>query len=282
MDVAIKEAKVSLQEGNRGFGAVIVRDNRVISSAHDEERTQRDPTAHAAVLAIRRAIAEIGPDLDGCGLICTYEPCPMCAGAVLASGIATVAFGISIEETLPQGGQQGNFSCREFFSRSGRPVEIVEGVLREECSLLYDQRVRSCIADLRDLDDRTASLLAERLSDKRLAWYETQDAETMWPGDSLLERAYRLFLAKLSITSHDAPVVRRSATRLVIHSRNFCPVLEACRILDLDTRRVCALVTEEPMDKLLKRLDPRLGFSRDYKVLRPHAPYCEEFITLAR
>ena len=77
MKVAIEEARVSLREGNRGFGAVVVKKNRIISRAHDCEETQADPTAHAEMGAIRDACVQLGKDLSSCAIVSTHEPCPM-------------------------------------------------------------------------------------------------------------------------------------------------------------------------------------------------------------
>ena len=67
---------------------------------------------------------------------------------------------------------------------------------------------------------------------------------------------------------------------LVLRSSNFCPTLEACRILDLDTRFVCRHLTEKPTTDLLRQIHPKLRFTRNYESLRPNAPYCEEMIIL--
>ena len=103
MKEAIAEARVSLREGNHGFGAVIVRENRIIASAHDTEETDADPTAHAESTVIRRACGIIGKDLSSCTLVCTHEPCPMCAGAIVWARIPVVAFGYAIADAVAQG-----------------------------------------------------------------------------------------------------------------------------------------------------------------------------------
>jgi len=68
--------------------------------------------------------------------------------------------------------------------------------------------------------------------------------------------------------------------RIIIHSKNFCPTLEACRILNMDTRFVCRHLTENPTTELIRQLHPRLRFCRNYEKLRPHSAYCEEMIVL--
>jgi hypothetical protein len=61
---------------------------------------------------------------------------------------------------------------------------------------------------------------------------------------------------------------------------NFCPTLEACRILELDTRNVCKKLNENSTGLLIRQLDNRLEFSRNYKKLRPYSEYCEEMIRI--
>ncbi len=96
---------------------------------------------------------------------------------------------------------------------------------------------------------------------------------------SIIDDAYNLFLRKLGITVNDAPIVKRGETKIVIHSKNFCPTLEACQILNLDTRCVCRLLTEYPTNELIRQLHPKLRFSRNYDKFRPHSTYCEEMIS---
>ena len=278
--MAIDEAKVSLREGNHGFGAVIIRNDEVVAMAHDTENTQQDPTAHAELTAIRIAAGKLGRRLDRCIILSTHEPCPMCATAILWSGMSTVVFGFSNKEAIQQGRRRINISCQELFDLAGKAVKVIPGAMRAECALLYNRKVRDCVAQLRDADDQQIDLLAQRLSEKRLAWFNALQQSRAHPDASPLECAYQVFLAKLSIAAKEAPIVERGTKQIVIHSRNFCPTLEACKILQLDTRHVCARLTEAPMDKLLKQVDPRLSFSRNYTSIRPYSAHCEETITL--
>ena len=94
------------------------------------------------------------------------------------------------------------------------------------------------------------------------------------------EQAYRLLLLRLGIPESQAPIIEKGPRRLVFHSRNFCPTLEACQILGLDTRRVCRLYNEGATQALVRQVDPRLCFRRNYEKLRPYAGYCEEIIEL--
>ena len=87
-------------------------------------------------------------------------------------------------------------------------------------------------------------------------------------------------MKKLGITASQAPVRHRDNNSLVLRSMNFCPTLEACKILAMDTRFVCRHLTEIPTTELLRQIHPGLRFTRNYERLRPHAPYCEEIIIL--
>lgn len=278
MQRAIAEAKISLREGNCGFGAVIVKDDQLIAKARDAEKTSGDATAHAEISAIRTASAALGRDLSGCVLVSTHEPCPMCATAMLWADISEIAYGCSIKEAIAAGRKRIDMSCREIYARAGKEILIHRGILNSECSVLYDNAVRLNIERLRDWNPNRLERLAQELSAKRLKWFSENRPLFETGGNDILDRAYQLFLYKLGITAAEAPVVSRNERSLVLHSRNFCPTLEACSILDLDTRFVCRHLTEKPTTELLRQLHPGLRFTRNYERLRPHSPYCEEFI----
>lgn len=75
-------------------GAVIVRDGEIIGEGHNRTKTDKDPSAHAEIVAIRAAAAKLGDErLTGCDLYVTLEPCPMCAGAISHARIARVYYG---------------------------------------------------------------------------------------------------------------------------------------------------------------------------------------------
>ncbi|MBG0776363.1 MAG: nucleoside deaminase [Desulfovibrionaceae bacterium] len=291
MPLAIREAEQSLREGNNGFGAVIAKDGEIVAVAHDTEETDQDPTAHAELNAIRQASARLGKDLSGCLLVATHEPCPMCAIAIVWARIGRVAVGYSIAEAIGQGRRRIDLPCETIFSAAGADVAVERGVARASCAVLYDRSVRNEVRRLRGAGPEEMAALNDALARRRLEWFAAQGvvqgsgqdpgpAPARWLADSPLESAYRMLLDKFGVSAAEMPVVERSATRIVFHSMNFCPTLEACRILRLDTRRVCAACNEEATDRLVKRIDPRLRFARNYGKLRPHAPYCEESISL--
>ncbi|WP_155912113.1 nucleoside deaminase [Methylobacterium sp. 77] len=93
LSLAFDAARRAAGEGEVPVGAVIVREGKVLSVAHNRPRALRDPTAHAEILAIRAACTEIGDErLVGCDLYVTLEPCPMCAGAISFARIRRVYF----------------------------------------------------------------------------------------------------------------------------------------------------------------------------------------------
>ncbi len=277
MRIAIEEARASLREGNHGFGALIIMEDRVLARAHDTEETEADPTAHAEMSAIRKACAQAGRDLSACVLISTHEPCPMCAAAIVWAGIKRVVFGYGIPDALSQGRRRIGISCEEMFQRAGAEIVVQKGILNKECSFLYNREVRAEIKKLRGAsDDRLLDLDKDRRA-RRIEWYRAE-SEKITTADDPLEKAYGVLLGKFGIEKDQAPVARRSEREIVFHSKNFCPTLEACGILGLDTRRVCRLYTEGSTDALVKQVDPALKFSRNYEKIRPYSEYCEEII----
>lgn len=278
IDIAIEEAKKSLRDGNSGFGAVIVRDNNLISKAHDTDSTSKDPTSHAEINAIRFASIKLEGDFNECMLISTHEPCPMCSTAIIWSGIKQVAYGYSIKDALNQGRKRINLTCNELFNRAGADISITSDVKKRECSLLYNHQVRENIKQLRNADSNKLEALAENLKSKRLGWFNTHKFQS--DVENPLDSAYELFLKKLGISPKEAPIISREKNKLVIHSENFCPTLEACKILGKDTREICKKINEEATQALLQQVDSRIVFRRNYNALRPYKPYCEEMIIL--
>ena len=93
MQAALEEARKAADAGEVPVGAVVVRDGAVIASAHNAPRGMADPTAHAEILALRRAAEVLGHErLEGCDLWVTLEPCAMCAGAIAHARIARVYY----------------------------------------------------------------------------------------------------------------------------------------------------------------------------------------------
>jgi len=105
MDMALDEARAAGERGEVPVGCVLVRDGEVIARAGNRTLADRDPTAHAEMLAIRQAAATVDSErLEGCDLYVTLEPCAMCAGAVAFARIRRLYYGAAD----PKGGAVDN------------------------------------------------------------------------------------------------------------------------------------------------------------------------------
>ena len=94
MSLALEEARAAVAEGEVPVGCVIVRDGKVVAQARNRTRTDRDPTAHAEMVAIRRAAEAMGTErLVDCDLYVTLEPCTMCAAAISFARIRRLYYG---------------------------------------------------------------------------------------------------------------------------------------------------------------------------------------------
>jgi tRNA(adenine34) deaminase len=142
MRVALEEARIAVDGGDVPVGAVVVLDGTVVSRRHNEREALRDPTAHAEMLALRDAAAEVGSwRLLGATLVVTLEPCVMCAGALVAARLDRVVFGAYD----PKGGACGSLYNVCVDPRLNHELEVVGGVLEAECSDL----LRTYFADRR-------------------------------------------------------------------------------------------------------------------------------------
>lgn len=276
--IAIEQEKLSLREGNNGFGAVIIKENKIISTAHDTEETEKDPTAHAEINAIKKATKKIGKNLHNCIIISTHEPCPMCSTAMIWSNLNKLVYGYSINETIKQGRKRIRINCMEIFAKANIEIEIIENVLFDECSLLYNKDIRKEMKKLRNVKKQQLKNYNYESIEKRLKWYKTVNNDENVNNIDIKEKAYKILLQKLNIDEESAPIIEKTNKKIVFHSMNFCPTLEACKILNLDTRKICKLYNENATDVLIKQIDKNLRFVRNYKKLRPYSEYCEEMV----
>ncbi len=138
MRAAIAEARRAREEGNKGYGAVVLMGDRALARAHDTGVTRGDPSLHAEHSAILQAVEAWGsPDLTGALLVSTCEPCPMCTGLAVWAGVTTIMFGSSIADTAAMGRSRILVSAAEMAERSPQVLDVVGGVLRGECDELY-------------------------------------------------------------------------------------------------------------------------------------------------
>jgi len=280
MEVALEEAKISLKEGNKGFGVVIVKNDEILVQTHDTEVTDNDPTAHAEINGIKKVVKIIGKELENCILISTHEPCPMCMTAIVWSRISELVYGVSIEDSLKQGMNMINISSKEIESRSHTNILINEGILKEKCMNLYNSKIREQIKQFRTSSIDDWKLYGKELLERRKKWFQDNKSRIDNLIGSDIEKAYKLLILKLEISDKEMPIIEKSNKKLVFHSKNFCPSLEACKILDLDTRIICKEIFEKPTDEFIKMINPKLQFTRNYNSIRPYTEYCEEVIFL--
>ena len=130
---ALAAAEEAAGRGEVPVGAVIVRGDEILAVAHNERETANDPTAHAEVVALRRAAAALGSwRLTDADLYVTMEPCPMCAGALVNARIRRLYFGCDD----PKAGAVRTLYSLLDDKRLNHRVEVVPGVLGAEGSAL--------------------------------------------------------------------------------------------------------------------------------------------------
>ncbi|MCH2443700.1 MAG: nucleoside deaminase [Acidimicrobiales bacterium] len=136
MEVALAEASEGAEAGEVPVGAVVAVGDRIVARRHNERESLIDPTAHAELLALRDAAAEVGSwRLAGATLVVTLEPCPMCAGAAWAARLDRVVWGAP----NPDAGALGSLYHLGADPRLNHEFELGHGVRAEECaSLLAD------------------------------------------------------------------------------------------------------------------------------------------------
>ena len=132
MRAALAVAHNANPSGDVPVGAIILNKNgEIIATGHNERELHNDPTAHAEIVAIRRAVDQLGQwRLEDHTIVVTLEPCPMCAGAIAQSRISTLVFGAWDEK----GGAVGSVWDVIRDPRALNKVEVRGGVLAEECS----------------------------------------------------------------------------------------------------------------------------------------------------
>jgi tRNA(adenine34) deaminase len=129
MRLALREAERALEHDDVPIGAIVVRDNEVIGSAHNERELREDPTAHAELLALREAAGAIGSwrVLDAVMYV-TLEPCAMCAGAIVLARLPRVVYGA----TDPKAGAAGSvLNVLDVPQLNHRP-QVEGGLLQDE------------------------------------------------------------------------------------------------------------------------------------------------------
>lgn len=133
MRAALAEAAEAASLGDVPIGAVIVREGRIAGRGRNRREMDRDPTAHAEMLALRDAARHLGGwRLSGCTLYVTLEPCPMCAGALIQARVDRLVYGAGD----PKAGAVGGVVDLLRGPRFNHTVAVTGGVCEAECAEL--------------------------------------------------------------------------------------------------------------------------------------------------
>ncbi|WP_018248333.1 tRNA adenosine(34) deaminase TadA [Orenia marismortui] len=139
MKEALKEAKKAFAKDEVPIGAIIVKDKKIIARAHNLKEKLQDPTAHAEILAIHKAVKVLGGwRLTGSSLYVTIEPCPMCAGALVQSRIDNLIYGA----TDPKAGAAGSLFNLVNSNKLNHQINVQSGILENDCSQIMKEFFR--------------------------------------------------------------------------------------------------------------------------------------------
>ena len=144
MRMALREALRGAREGEVPVGAVLVREGRVLARTHNRPIHLHDPSAHAEVLALRRAARKLrNYRLEGCDLYVTIEPCVMCVGAIVQARLRRTVFGARD----PKAGACGTALRVLNHRKLNHRVEVAGGILAPDCAMVLQEffRNRRCL-----------------------------------------------------------------------------------------------------------------------------------------
>jgi len=136
MKVALEEARKAYNKAETPVGAIIVKDDEIVSRGHNLRESLHDPTAHAELLAIKDAAAKLGRwRLTDCTVYVTLEPCAMCSGAMILARIKRLVYGASD----PKAGTVGSLMNLLSHEKLNHQVEVESGVLAKECGAILSE-----------------------------------------------------------------------------------------------------------------------------------------------
>jgi tRNA(adenine34) deaminase len=139
MHTALVQAERAAREGEVPVGAVVVSGGKVVARAHNRPIHLHDPSAHAEILALRRAAKKLGNyRLEGCDLYVTIEPCAMCAGAIVQARLARLVYGARD----PKAGACGSALRVLNHRKLNHQVEVTGGIMAGDCALVIREFFR--------------------------------------------------------------------------------------------------------------------------------------------
>jgi tRNA(adenine34) deaminase len=132
MELALEEARAAGSAGDVPVGAVVVHEGAVLGRGRNRREVDRDPTAHAELVALREAARALGHWRVEATLVVTQEPCPMCAGAIVNARVRRLVYGCP----NPKAGAVATLYQIPTDPRLNHRVEVVGGIRSEECAAL--------------------------------------------------------------------------------------------------------------------------------------------------
>ena len=134
MRIALEEAEQGAAEGNVAVGSVLVGAERAVARGRNLVTSTSDPTAHAETVALRNAGEQLGhTDFSELTLYTTFEPCPMCCGAISASGVHTLVMGARHDLTQTNWGAYTVETLLELTNKEGQ-LTVITDILVQECA----------------------------------------------------------------------------------------------------------------------------------------------------
>ena len=147
MQEALAEARLALASGEVPVGAVVVLDGEIIGRGHNQRETQKDPTAHAEMLAIREAARYLNRwRLTNATLYVTLEPCPMCAGVIVNARLRRLVFGAYDSKAGAVISLMNLVQDR----RLNHFVEVYDGICQDECAALLQDFFTSYVSAIKE------------------------------------------------------------------------------------------------------------------------------------
>jgi tRNA(Arg) A34 adenosine deaminase TadA len=140
MGLAVAKAREGIAAGQSPFGCAIASPEGVVAVSHNRVLSSVDITAHAEITALREACRKVRRiHLVDCVVATTCEPCPMCMAALHWARVSTVYYGATIADASAAGFNELNIPASELLSRGGSTVQLISGLLADECRALFRQ-----------------------------------------------------------------------------------------------------------------------------------------------